>query len=64
MEERNNVADLHVVREARKREKEESRLVWVCVCGCQEFNWYDKYGLRCAQCDKWNTPRPYTGGAA
>lgn len=61
MGERNRVVNLHVVRETRRREIEENLLIWVCTCGCRTFFWYDKHGLRCADCDKWNTPRPYGG---
>lgn len=65
MEVQNNVVNLWVVRSARSREYEESRLVWRCDCGCRHFYWYDVHGLRCVECDKWAKPRsPYGGNNA
>jgi hypothetical protein len=64
MAELNNVVNLYVVREARKKEQEGSQLIWRCSCGSIAFVWYEKYGLRCLICDEWNTPRPYRGDAS
>lgn len=52
-----NVVNLHVKRQERCRDVEGRRLIWVCTCGCQHFHWYDAYGLRCVECDKYNVPR-------
>lgn len=53
----NKVVNLYVYRQAKIRDVEEGRLIWVCSCGCRHFYYYDIYGLRCVECDKWNTPR-------
>lgn len=50
------IVNLWVERRMRQIETEESRELWICLCGCRSFYWYRNAGLICCRCEKPTRP--------